>query len=288
MTRSPVRLAATCLRAVAPGVGDDPSPREEQGGVGAQGAQQHVGAHGLAQEEGGPLRGQRHRPREEGRHDRQDQRAAPRAAAVDLAGPGTRGASRARSPPAARRRRRRRHRAPGARAGGRRRAEPAGPGRLATGSRPPTPPGRTRQDRRPSRLGAVPPRRRRSVARALLALAAACALAAVVIQVLAVRTADGQRLDDAARGNPPPARRPRSSTPRATCSTPSRRPRSCCSAPGSWRSPCCAAGRCWRWVAGVVVLGANLTTQWLKEGAGASRPAGRARCPPPGASPAVT
>ena len=39
------------------------------------------------------------------------------------------------------------------------------------------------------------------MARALLALAAACALAAVVIQVLAVRTADGQRLDDAARGN---------------------------------------------------------------------------------------
>jgi membrane-associated phospholipid phosphatase len=39
------------------------------------------------------------------------------------------------------------------------------------------------------------------VARPLVALAAACALAVVVLQVLAVRTAEGQRLDDAARGN---------------------------------------------------------------------------------------
>lgn len=39
------------------------------------------------------------------------------------------------------------------------------------------------------------------MARPLLALAGACVVVAVVLQVLAVRTAEGQRLDDAARGN---------------------------------------------------------------------------------------
>ena len=103
------------------------------------------------------------------------------------------------------------------------------------------------------------------MARALLALAAACALAAVVIQVLAVRTADGQRLDDAARGNLSP-----------------RSPTAVINATGNLLDTISASsllllgagimaiallrGRPLLAVgAGVVVLGANLTTQWLKE-----------------------
>ena len=102
------------------------------------------------------------------------------------------------------------------------------------------------------------------MARALLALAAACALAAVVIQVLAVRTADGQRLDDAARGNLSP-----------------RSPTAVINATGNLLDTISASsllllgagimamallrGRPLLAVgAGVVVLGANLTTQWLK------------------------
>ena len=74
--------------AQAPGVGDDPSAREQQGGVGGQGAKEDVGAHGLAQEERRPLRGEGHRPRQEGRHHRQDRDPAARPPPVDLAGAG--------------------------------------------------------------------------------------------------------------------------------------------------------------------------------------------------------
>lgn len=102
------------------------------------------------------------------------------------------------------------------------------------------------------------------MAHALLALAGACALVAVVLEVLAVRTADGQRLDDAARGNLSPA------SPTAVVNATSNLLDTISAssllllgagimAIALLRGrPLLAVG------AGVLVLGANLTTQWLK------------------------
>jgi membrane-associated phospholipid phosphatase len=110
----------------------------------------------------------------------------------------------------------------------------------------------------------VPPRRRRPLVRPLLALAAACALVTVVLQVLAVHTAEGQRLDDAARGNLSPG------SPTAVINATSSLLDTISAssllllgvgimAIALLRGrPLLAVG------AGVVVLGANLTTQWLK------------------------
>ena len=102
------------------------------------------------------------------------------------------------------------------------------------------------------------------MARQLLALAGACAVGAVVLQVLAVRTADGQRLDDAARGNLSPGSP--SAVVNATSNLLDTISASSLLLLGAGimaiallrGRPLLAVG------AGVVVLGANLTTQWLK------------------------
>ena len=126
------------------------------------------------------------------------------------------------------------------------------------------------------------------MARALLALAAACALAAVVIQVLAVRTADGQRLDDAARGNLSPR------SPTAVIDATSDLldtiawPRSSCSGSGSWRSPSLRGRPLLAVGAGVVVLGANLTTQVAEAGGGTGPTCCTSSLPDPAPSRAVT
>jgi membrane-associated phospholipid phosphatase len=102
------------------------------------------------------------------------------------------------------------------------------------------------------------------VARQLLALAGACAVGAVILQVLAVRTADGQRLDDAARGNLSPGSP--TAVINATSSLLDTISASSLLLLGAGimaiallrGRPLLAVG------AGVLVLGANLTTQWLK------------------------
>ena len=106
------------------------------------------------------------------------------------------------------------------------------------------------------------------MARALLALAAACALAAVVIQVLAVRTADGQRLDDAARGN----LSPRSPTAVINATSDLLDTISVASllllGVGIMAIALLRGRRLLALGAGVVVLGANVTTQVLKQEVG--------------------
>jgi membrane-associated phospholipid phosphatase len=110
----------------------------------------------------------------------------------------------------------------------------------------------------------VPPPRPFRRARALLALAGACAVLTVVLEVLAVRTVEGQRLDDAALGNLSPG------SPTAVVNATSDLLDTISAASlfllGAGimaiallrRRPLVAAG------AGVIVLGANLTTQALK------------------------
>lgn len=103
------------------------------------------------------------------------------------------------------------------------------------------------------------------MARALLALAGGCALVAVVLEVLAVHTADGQRLDDAARGNLSPSSP--SAVVNATSNLLDTISASSLLLLGAGimaiallrGRPLLAVG------AGVVVLGANLTTHWLKQ-----------------------
>jgi membrane-associated phospholipid phosphatase len=117
-------------------------------------------------------------------------------------------------------------------------------------------------------LGAVPPRRRRPAARRLLALAAACALVAVALQILAVRTTEGQRLDDAARGNLSAA------SPTAVINATSELLDTISVASllllgvGIMAIALLRGRRLLALGAGVVVLGANVTTQILKQEVG--------------------
>jgi membrane-associated phospholipid phosphatase len=106
------------------------------------------------------------------------------------------------------------------------------------------------------------------VVRKLLALAGACAVVAVVLQVLAVRTANGQRLDDAARGNLTPG------SPTAVVNATSDLLDTISMASlvllgaGIMAIALLRGRRLLALGAGVVVLGANLTTQLLKQEVG--------------------
>jgi membrane-associated phospholipid phosphatase len=104
--------------------------------------------------------------------------------------------------------------------------------------------------------------------RALLALAGACVVVAVVLQVLAVQTTEGQRLDDAARGNltsgSPTAVIDATSDLLDTISTASL----FLLGAGIMAIALLRGRRLLALGAGVVVLGANLTTQLLKQEVG--------------------